>query len=55
MKNQIGIILGFSELMLGEMRPGEARRQDLEEIHAAALRAMELLAVHPGREVGHDD
>jgi signal transduction histidine kinase len=44
MKNQLGIILGFSELLLDDMRENEARRADVHEIHVAAERAMELLS-----------
>jgi hypothetical protein len=44
MKNQLGVILGFSDLLLGEMDPADPRRSDLQEIHTAATRAMELLA-----------
>lgn len=56
MKNQIGIILGFSELMLSEMAADEPRRQDVEEIRSAATRALELLAAQPGpKGDGHDD
>ncbi len=55
MKNQIGIILGFSELMLGEMSANDRRRADVEEIHAAALRVMELLLEPGQKEAGEDD
>lgn len=55
MKNQIGIILGFSELMLGEMGPDEARRPDVEEIRTAALRAMDLLSAPRGVQEAGDD
>jgi signal transduction histidine kinase len=44
MKNQLGIILGFSDLLLQDMDSGDHRRPDLEEIHGAARRAMDLLA-----------
>jgi hypothetical protein len=44
MKNQLGVILGFSDLLLDEMDPADPRRRDVQEIHAAATRAMELLA-----------
>jgi hypothetical protein len=47
MKNQLGIILGFSELLLQEMDEADARRADIAEIHRAARRAMELMA-QPG-------
>ena len=43
MKNQLGIVLGFSDLLLQELDPSDAKRADLLEIHAAATRAMELL------------
>jgi len=56
MKNQLGIILGFSELILAEMGPNEPRRADIEEIHTAALRAMDLLSTEAGpKEAGDDD
>jgi hypothetical protein len=51
MKNQIGIVLGFSDLLMQEMQPGDVRRADLQEIHTAATRAMELLAMLPTDEV----
>ena len=44
MKNQLGVILGFSDLLLEEMEPADPRRGDVEQIHTAAGRAMELLA-----------
>lgn len=50
MKNQLGIVLGFSDLLMQEMDPADARRADLQEIHAAATRAMELLAELPAPE-----
>jgi signal transduction histidine kinase len=43
MKNQLGIILGFSELLLQEMEAEDTRRSDVAEIHRAAKRAMELM------------
>ena len=42
-KNQLAIILGFSELLLAEAA-GDPRRRDLEEIHRAAETALNLLA-----------
>jgi hypothetical protein len=51
MKNQIGIVLGFSDLLIQEMDPADRRRADLQEIHTAATRAMELLAMLPADEV----
>jgi hypothetical protein len=43
MKNQLGVVLGFSALLLEEMALSDPRRGDVQEIHAAATRAMELL------------
>jgi signal transduction histidine kinase len=48
LKNQLGIVLGFSELLLQEMPKDDPRRTDVAEIHAAAARAMEL--VNEGRK-----
>jgi len=42
-KNQLAIIRGFSEIMLAEAAPADPRRRDLEEIHRAAVAALELL------------
>lgn len=52
MKNQLGIVLGFSDLLMQEMDPADARRADLQEIHTAATHAMELLAMLPAPEEG---
>ena len=46
------IILGFSDLLMQEMDPSDARRADLQEIHTAATRAMELLAAYPAAPEG---
>ncbi len=43
-KNQLGIILGFSEILLAEAAAGDPRRGDFEEIHKAATTALDLLA-----------
>jgi hypothetical protein len=51
LKNQLGIVLGFSELLLNELDPASAQRADIEEIHVAAQRALELLATLPGEVV----
>lgn len=42
-KNQLGIILGFAELLVKECAPDDPRRADLEEIHRAATAALESL------------
>jgi signal transduction histidine kinase len=43
LKNQLGIILGFADLLLDEMDPADPRRPDIQEISNAARKAMELL------------
>ena len=43
-KNQLAIILGFSEILLAEAEAGDPRRVDLEEIYKAAVAALDLLA-----------
>jgi hypothetical protein len=43
-KNQVGIIRGFSEILLAEAAAGDPRRSDFEEIHKAATAALALLA-----------
>lgn len=42
-KNQLGVILGFAELLLEEMDGTHPMRRDLEEIRRAGKRAMELV------------
>ena len=52
-KNQLSIILGFSELLLDDAAEGDPRRRDLEEIHKAAATALDLLArVFPAHLAG---
>lgn len=47
-KNQLAIIRGFAEILLDEAAVGDPRRRDLEEIHRAAVTALDLLArVYP--------
>ena len=49
-KNQLGIVLGFADVLLTEMLPDDARRPDVEEIQKAATAALALLArVFPER------
>ena len=43
-KNQLAIIRGFAEILIGEAKPDDPHRQDLEEIHRAAVTALGLLA-----------
>ncbi|MGH9346012.1 MAG: hypothetical protein ACRD26_01985 [Vicinamibacterales bacterium] len=47
LKNQLGIIVGFSELLLQDMDERQTRRSDFEAIRVAANRAMDLLALAP--------
>jgi hypothetical protein len=55
-KNQLAVICGFSEVLLADTAAGDPRRRDLEEIHTAALTALDLLArLYPQREAGHRD
>jgi two-component system, cell cycle sensor histidine kinase and response regulator CckA len=42
-KNQLGIVLGFSELLIEDLEPTSPVRADLEEILKAARRAMALV------------
>lgn len=42
-KNQLAVICGFAEILLLESGPADRRRLDFEEIHQAALTALELL------------
>jgi signal transduction histidine kinase len=42
-KNQLAIIRGFAEILIAEMAHGDPRRGDLEEIHKAAVTALDLL------------
>jgi hypothetical protein len=51
LKNQLGIVLGFSELLLNELDSASAHRADIEEIHTAAQRALDLMAALPGENV----
>jgi signal transduction histidine kinase len=44
LKNQLGIVAGFSELLLNEMDAGDRHRADVEEIYKAAQRALDLVA-----------
>jgi signal transduction histidine kinase len=48
-KNQLSIIVGFSEMLLAEAPVDDPRRGDLEEIHRAGTTALALLErVLPG-------
>ena len=49
-RNQLSIILGFSEILLQELDSADAKRPDLQEIHAAAERAMAAVSRAPRRD-----
>ena len=52
--NQLGIILGFAELLLDEMDPGDVRRADVQEIVAAAQKALDLIRQTKDDSEGED-
>ena len=55
-KNQLAIIRGFAEILIAEAPAGDPRRCDLEEIHKAAVTALDLLArLYPHTEAAHGD
>jgi hypothetical protein len=48
-KNHLGVIVGFSELLLADTAVDDPRRADVEEIHKAAAAALDLLRrLYPG-------
>ena len=52
LKNQLGIILGFSELLLSDVDPADPRRNDISEISRAARRAIELVEAMTAADAG---
>ena len=55
-KNQLAIILGFAEILIAEAAADDPRRRDLEEIHKAAVAALDLLArMYPAGATDRDD
>jgi hypothetical protein len=44
MKNMLGIIIGYSTLLLDEMSPDDPKRADVDEIRKAGDAAVALLA-----------
>jgi signal transduction histidine kinase len=50
LKNHLGIVLGFSELLLARLDPDNPIRVDVQEIHLAAQRALHLV-----RTIASDD
>jgi signal transduction histidine kinase len=49
-RNQLSIILGFTEILLQELDTADAKRPDIQEIHAAAERAMAAISRPPRRQ-----
>jgi signal transduction histidine kinase len=43
LKNQLTVIVGFSELLLSELTEGERGRKDLTEIRHAARTAIDIV------------
>jgi len=43
MKNMLGIVIGYAELLLDELPADDARRADVEEIREAGAGALALL------------
>jgi signal transduction histidine kinase len=52
LRNQLGIILGFSELFLSDVNPADPRHDDMREISRAARRAIELVDAMTAAEEG---
>jgi hypothetical protein len=55
MKNMLGIIIGYSNLLLDELPEGDPKRTDVEEIRKAGESALAMLerrdAAAPGEEL----
>lgn len=43
LRNQVAIVVGYCELLLGEVPPDSPLRADLLEMHKAAMAAMDML------------
>jgi signal transduction histidine kinase len=55
-KNQLTIIRGFAEILLEEEDSDESRRRAVEEIHKAAVTALDLLqSLYPIRATNPND
>ena len=53
LKNHLGIVLGFSQLLLLESAPDDPRRAELAEIYKAATAAVQIMSA--GLPQGRDD
>ena len=54
MKNYLGIIIGYSNLMLDEFAPDDPRRADLDEIRRAGESALASLELWSAPASGED-
>lgn len=52
LKNHLGIIIGFTGLLLEECAADDPRRPDIEEIHKSAEAALRLLPEAVGSRAG---
>lgn len=43
MKNMLGIVIGYSNLLLEDLPPGDPKREDVDEIRKAGESALSLL------------
>jgi hypothetical protein len=50
LKNQLGVVVGFAELLLDEFPDDDPRRADMLQIHAAATAAMAMVLALGKRE-----
>lgn len=46
LKNYIAIVLGYSDLLIADMAEDDPRRDDVTEIHKAAMSALKLIDGH---------
>ena len=51
LKNQLAIIMGFSELLLEELPADDPHRPDVLQIHQAAKTALGVAAAAPGARI----
>jgi hypothetical protein len=52
LKNQLSIVLGFTEILLQEFSRDDPKWPDLQEIHRAAVRAMDAMSRAPRPKEG---
>ena len=54
MKNMLGIVIGYSNLLLDEMPEDDLRRGDVDEIRKAGDKALALLDSWAGPALGEE-